>query len=186
MSQINTKALYKFYMKNGGILEYSLFKKIIDDFHKTIVERCLEGETFAAPSSVGVFKIFKRKRIFKIKEDGKLQATVNWGESKKRKKELEEKGVLLYKPIYDDLGNIVGDNGGEKWIVYKTNKWVYFWQRIANIYLSNGMRFHFKPSFHNERLVNKTLNEDNDWKIQTFEKNNGKSNFNYLKQINSK
>lgn len=66
------------------------------------------------------------------------KAHIDYGASFKQKQALIDEGKLPLKHYRDKDNNIVGDNGGEEWMVFRTDssyrlcKWVKKWQYAKN------------------------------------------------------
>lgn len=65
------------------------------------------------------------------------------------KKELIEKGLTPLEHYRDSEGNIIGNNGGEEWLVYRTDesyrlcRWIKKWQYVKH---KNAKYYRFKAA----------------------------------------
>ena len=101
-----SKDIYDHYLTTtDSPVDYKVFKEIIVKFNSSIMDTLLEGETFDMGNKLSTISIWRRKR------DPRTMR-VDWQESLKCKKELEDKGIPLYNK---ETGE------GEKWLVYFTD-----------------------------------------------------------------
>lgn len=137
--------------------KFPIFKFIIAQQNKLNSIEILKGETLNLGFRLGAIRIQKKKRY---KGDENVEnfmphnyKVVNWGESNKFKAELIKRGILPYKAIKDEQGNIIGDNGGHKWLMYFTDDFSYWWywnknslDKTKGIHIKNCKKFSFLPT----------------------------------------
>lgn len=142
---------------NNRNQSYNIFKFIIGQFNKKNSTEILKGETLSIGFKLGEIRIQKKRRYKGDENVESMQPhnykVVNWGESNKLKQELIDKGFTPYKAIKDEEGNIIGDNGGHKWLIYFTDDYSYWWYWHKNsktmdkgIWVKNARRYSFLPS----------------------------------------
>jgi hypothetical protein len=153
--KINTEDLHRWYKKEGGKLGYEQFKSIIATFNYAVSQRVNEGYLFVLPHHLGTIKVIENKRKVKLSKRGDgVVAAVDWGTSNKIKAEILSRGGLPYREE-----NGVG-NGGEKWLVYHTSPVYYTIIRVVDLQLKNHSLYEFKPTWHNQRGLQKIIDEN--------------------------
>ena len=130
-----------------------IYKAIARKFNRKVNKEILNGYIFSPGAGVGSFFINKKKRSF-------LKPTINWHESNKYKKELIAQGKVPYEIFKRDIeGNILSDNGGEKWFIYYTDDFNLWWawdKRFCVI--KNQALYNFRP-VNGEHSLIKELNQ---------------------------
>lgn len=155
LSKITTTDIYKLYKKGGGILSKTVFNSIVNTYNTKCIDRCMVGEDWDLHANLGFFKVITVKRKFRINEEGNILGAIDWKKSNELKAKLIEDGKTPYKATRDEKGNIVGDNGGVKWVVYRTDDHYFLLRYIPNIFLSNGTTYTFKPKITLSRKLAK-------------------------------
>lgn len=101
-----SKEIYNTYKEmSKDPVDYKTFKKILISFNNGIMDHLLEGGSFDMGYRLSFLSIWRRKRDPRTPR-------VNWGESLKIKRELEENNIQPY-------DNKTGK--GEKWLTYFTD-----------------------------------------------------------------
>jgi nucleoid DNA-binding protein len=150
--QINTKAIYNLYLTSESIdnkLSYKDFKFIINKYCKEVCNLIIEGDKIDI-TGIGQFEVLKFTRTFK-ENDTKA---INWHESNKVRKELEDQGVVLKTKDNPD---------GRNWFVYFTSSFYFGWNWYINkgaSYTKNIRGYYFTPTWHNKRNLSKHIKED--------------------------
>lgn len=132
-------------------IPYNQYKKVIYLWNKLIVEKIMEGYKFKAPYSLGIFEILRcdRNHGRKIKD---------WGESNKLKQRILDRGGIPLEVFKDEEGNIIGNNGGENWLVYHVddNYLKFNWYKTnASRYIKNLLRYKFQCTDGNKKSIRK-------------------------------
>lgn len=111
---LTLKDAYEDY-KDDGSLSYSQFREICHRFNLLAVEALLEGKRINLKYRLGYLQIIRIEQSFK-------NPRINWPESLKLKKQLEEEGKQLYDK---ETGE------GHKWFVYFNNDYYfrYYWSK---------------------------------------------------------
>jgi len=178
MKKFSTNTLYKIYAENGGTLSYSVFYKLVNEYHKAMVDECIKGYKWSLPFNLGLIKIVMSKRKYTVLPDGAIRGSVDWGKSNKLKAEILEKGQVPLKVFKDEEGNKIGDNGGVAWLCYFTDSFYYCWTHITNIYLMNATKYGFDFSWSNSRKLSASITKDSEF---LYEKRKDGSVKDYLK-----
>lgn len=155
----NTRDLYRFYRANKGTLCYEVFKKVVVAFNQELSVQIIKGYHFCIPYSLGIIKIIQNKRHISFKEDGTIVGAVDWKLSNELKAEILERGGILYKRNEDGT-----NNGGEQWLVYRTDPFYYTWIRLRDNTLANDNRlaYKFEATWHNQRALMACLDHESD------------------------
>lgn len=114
------------------LISIEIYKYVIKTFNKRIVEKILEGYKFNLGANLGFIAIKRLKRNHN-------RLSINWGASKKLKKEIIERGGIPY--------NKETAPDGEKWFVYYTDdyKHLWFWKR-SWCTVKNKSFYAFRPT----------------------------------------
>lgn len=118
---ISLKDSYKTFNFNNT-LTYGEYFKLVTSLLKKLSDRVLEGDKIKLP--FGTLAILKKHNDFR-------KVGINMSASMKLKKEIIARGGIPYEVEKDEEGNIVSDNGGEKYYVYFTED-SYFWLSIGS------------------------------------------------------
>lgn len=107
-------------MDKIGPREYS---KILSIIFKDIIEQMVY-QARGYEMFMGLYmRVLKCERKFS-------KPVVNHPESNRNKRAILEGGGVPFETIKDDKGFVVGDNGGEKWLVYYTDKFYFIFKEI--------------------------------------------------------
>lgn len=162
----NCRDIYKYYYANGGTLTYKEFKTIIAEKHKRVCNIVISiGYEYKLPFTW--IRVVRNPRNIKITENGTISGAVDWKASKKLKEEILSRNGILYECKKDAVGNIIWDNGGEKWLVYRTDDFYYTFQGTASVNshnsdCKNASKYHFKPTWDNQRNLIASLTEESE------------------------
>lgn len=96
---------YEYYTEKGGTLDYKVWRKICETFNEKAVNAMLEGKRIDLPGRLGFLNVIRKERDF-------TKPRVNWGASRRIKKQLLAEG----KELYDEK-----TGKGERWLVYYTD-----------------------------------------------------------------
>lgn len=161
--KLNTKYFYNIYKNKGGVVSYQVFKKILDSYFKKVTDACVdEGLGLNFRSNLGFLCVHQYIREPKLKENGNISAFVNWKESNSLKQSIIDKGGIPLEVYKDNKGNIIGNNGGEAWLVYFTNTNFFKWLYTPNLYLKGHANVTFKISWGNTKKLAKGVNQDSE------------------------
>lgn len=109
----STPEIYKEYLEKTGDKSISRgdFAKIIYAFNKKIAQAIIEkGYVFNMFASTLLSIMLKRRNFERM--------AAKFGESNKKKQEIIDRGGTPLEYYKDEEGNIIGDNGGEAWMIY--------------------------------------------------------------------
>jgi hypothetical protein len=112
-------------------IKFNDFKKVLSSLNLSMFDELIKGKSFNMGFKLGSVHVVQKERRIKYSElNGTYYTTVNWPESKKNKKKLIESGKLPLEYIKEN-NKIIGNNGGEKWMVFNTSVNVYkiYWNR---------------------------------------------------------
>lgn len=183
MNSYNSKYIYRYYKKNGGILSYRLYKDILAEHNRLISEEIIKGFWYFLPHRLGLIRIVLKKRHIQLTANETINGSVNWGESNKLKVVLLEEKKVLYECKKDSQGNIIWDNGGHKWLVYFTDNHYPMWIMVMGNWVHNMLGYSFTPTWANARALIAYRKENEDVDIQYKEISDGTSRDYLLKNI---
>jgi hypothetical protein len=146
-AEVNIKKLQE------QLVDERTFKVFLRSLNKHIKEAILyKGYSFNFGGNVSSIFVERKKRYIKDdKADGMStihnNVVIDWGSSNKKKAEIIERGGTPYKAIKDENGVIVGDNGGEKWLVPFTDEYGFWlgWEK-KKCTLTNKSLYRFSPA----------------------------------------
>jgi hypothetical protein len=127
------------------IPKFEVYKDILNTFNETISDEIVyKGYTFNLPFNLSDIKITKV-------DCSKYGKKIDWNATNKKKKEILDKGGILYKVTErDDKFKIIKDNGGEKYIVYFDKDFDYLWNWVkSKVKVLNSAYYRFKPTYYN-------------------------------------
>lgn len=115
-------------------INYLQFKFVLNAFNVKIIDKVIEGYRWQIGSYVGSLLVVKKPNI--VGRSGQLP--INWGESLKRKKEIESKGQIPY--------DKKSAPAGIKWLVYFDQPFnhLFKWSKTT-VLSSNTIFFTFQP-----------------------------------------
>jgi hypothetical protein len=147
--------IHKQYVKDGGTLDYTTFKKIISEFNTAVMDEILAGKEFDMGCNLSKLSIVRIGRNFN-------KPRINWLESFKLKDQLEKEGVEVYSRDNPE---------GEKWFVYYTDPFYFrFYWNKQSAKLKNKTVYRFDPTRgalgNKGKLVN--LLRDNEFAYLNF------------------
>lgn len=172
LTKVNTRAIYDIYCKKTkNPVTYEQYKYIIQELHKKISDKILDGYKYNPLIRVGFFQIvlnYRKKRSEKY---------IDWGKSNKRKAEILARGGTLYSEYWEHNGVILEpsatipvdavkkNNGGEKWVIHYNDTFYLNWawgkdshsKRTKNI-----TRYSFVPTRANKRAIGKIFDRTPD------------------------
>lgn len=155
---VTTKDIYQTFDLKDKI-EYKLFFKIIDKYNEKIIDSIIEGETFDFGFAIGLLSVIEKER--------KVHS-IKWKESLEKKQRLIEEGRLPLAKLKDSDNKIIGDNGGEEWMIYNMKDSVlrFYWNRHRKRYeeftlypLRRIRRYHLKITKNVMKKLNRVANE---------------------------
>ncbi len=121
IKKIHSMEFYNFFKekhKNEN-LSRTEYTEILEKFNEKLALVCIqEGIGMSLGSELGSVQIFRRLKRAK----GELRMRPNHAESKKLKAEILARGGVPFKSIRNEFGKVIGDNGGEKWLIYYTTE----------------------------------------------------------------
>jgi hypothetical protein len=126
-------------INKAPIISREVYREIVTTFIKVMIQFMLSGFVVHLPMRNGSFRLLYNKRKLS-KKSGFVNLVPNWGASNKKKKEILDRGGLLYEEWWERDGNkynepLIGSvkktNGGEQWIIYYTDEGYYkfYWIR---------------------------------------------------------
>lgn len=135
----NAKVINK-EVKNS-IISYKKYSFILKRFNDLLIDKLIEGYKFHPGFNIGAIYIKQKKQS---------DNAINWKASNEKKAELIANGKLPLKKYKDDEGNIIGDNGGEEWIVFRKLdgedfRYLVHWE-INKTKLKNRSNYVFQPT----------------------------------------
>lgn len=157
---LNIKHFYNKYVAEGGKLSYFAFRDLIIAYNKAMISECIQTGNVWKLHGVGILKVVQFKRKIKVLDDGTLKGAIDWKASNDLKNRLLVEGKTLLEVYKDENGNKIGDNGGHPWLCYHTSTFCYRWAFSPHLYMKNGTKFKFTPSWGNSRLLSKSINDD--------------------------
>lgn len=132
-------------------IKKEVFKGILYKFNNKISDKIIyKGYEFYMGFGLS------RMRIKKIACERRKKKNINWFESNKIKKEIQDRGGLPYAVIKrDEQKRKLADNGGEKWFVYFNNVIDYLWNwNKGNCTITNTAYYKFRPTCYNNSTKN--------------------------------
>lgn len=155
-------------------IPYKKFKQIIELYNDMMMHEILMGNKMHLGQGLGHIYIIELERKIKKSASGNYYTYPNWNASLTLKQKLIDEGKIPFETIKDKEGNIIGNNGGENWMVYYDDKFIckFYWSKGKkgnNIVIKNVNRYIFKPT--GERKVS----------IKEYKE---KFNINYTKNVN--
>lgn len=110
------------------------FKAIATEFNTEVMRQVIEeNKVFNIPHHLGLFKAIEKKRRFKKgKINGNYYSSIHHHKSKLKKQEILDRGGTPLEVYKDEKGKILGDNGGEPWLVYNMSDttWTFLWSKF--------------------------------------------------------
>lgn len=173
----DTKFIWKTYYKaNGGKLDYATYKAIIAQHNKEIAKLIIEVgfEYITIHSDI---RVVRNKRHIAINEEGNIRGAIDWFASKQLKQKFIEEGKLPYESYKDENGKVTGDNGGEKWLVYRTDEFYYSIIGSINVFVVNNTKYKFIASWTNQRTLVASITEDSEFLYRDTDGTTGKRDF---------
>ncbi len=156
--KIDTKDIFKWFAEQHGrdVVPESLFREIIREFNQLNFKEITEkGGKIDMGFRNGFVQIIRCKR---------KGLSPDWGTSNKEKERLIAEGKTPIEYYRDDKGEVIGDNGGEKWVSYHISD--YYFMALWSQY---GKNYSFKMKqlkFHTSRITSegiaKWCKENND------------------------
>ena len=142
--QIETLKTYINRLSIKANITYDEFAHIIRTFNRGLGDQILLGYTVSLGHG-GLLGVRKKQNANKFKEK---VTRIDWGNSNKAKADIIAKGGLPYEAYRDKNFNIIGDNGGEKWLVYHSKEadvWLY-WDKSSCV-VKNKAFYSFKYGY---------------------------------------
>lgn len=158
---VTTIDVYNKYVEKGGKLAYFAFRDLIFAYQKAMIDECIStGNDWWFRGGLGVLQIARVKRKFKVKEDGTLNAAIDWGATNKLKKDIIAKGGTPLEVYKNEKGEKIGDNGGTPYLCYHTSSDYYIWRFSNNLFLKNGHKYKFDASRGNSKKLSAAINDN--------------------------
>ncbi len=142
----STREMYTYYLQKTPIMEkndklpYWMFKEVIARFNKKSADAVIFGQALNFGSRIGHLLIKKIRRNYD-------KPVVDWGESKRLKAEILERG-----------GQIQDDQHpqGEGWLVYYSDPWYlrWGWKKKTICRVKNQTVYCFKPTANRSKKAN--------------------------------
>ena len=112
-------------------------------FGTKISKEILKGYKYLTLAKSGTFFINTKRNNFN-------RLAIDWGESMKHKKRIEENGGIAYQVLERDSNNkVIRHNGGEEWMQYFTTPFKFWWAWDRYNYAASIPNFgfyRFKPT----------------------------------------
>lgn len=123
--------------------------------NRFMMEKLFEGQKLQMLHKRGYIVIKEKKRNFARK-------VINWPKSNQNKKEIIEKGGVPYKALErNNKGEVVKDNGGEKWVeLFKDDSYLMIVWEKRPCTIPNSSVYAFLPAFGFYKELHKRNNED--------------------------
>lgn len=150
------------WFKEANVTE-DIFKTICYKFNNKISDEILyKGYTYHLGAGLGRIKI--RKHITK-------KVRINWFESNKKRKEIEDRGGLPYAvTLRDENNKMLENNGGEFWYVYHPETdYLWHWNKVRGR-AANISYYKFRPTLYNNTTRNGGLGNIN--KLKQLQRTN--------------
>lgn len=180
--ELNLSDLYKVYLKQGGLLSYNDYKKVVVAFIEEMMKKIITtGYRFSMPHYCGQLAVIQLERKYSIKENGNIRGAVDWKNSQRVKKEILERGGVPLVNEKDENNNIIGNNGGEEWMCYHTSPTYFSWAWTSHINMKNCLKYTFDITKYNSRNLSASINEDSYLLFKLRERNG--TNKDYLNKI---
>ena len=134
---------------NNKDIDKSLFKNICSEFNMSVIDYILEGKEFNMKNNLSSLSIVRKDR-------DPRSPKVDWGESMKYKKELEDEGKYLYNSV---------TMKGIKWYIYYTDDYYcrYYWKK-GRCRIPNKSVYKFTPTRglkgNKEKLIDMLKTDD--------------------------
>lgn len=178
MIKYNTRDLYRFYRSNRGTLSYDLFKQVISLFNQKISKEIIKGYHFRLPHKLGILKIMQFERgVVRVKENGVVCGVIDWKASNGNKASILLEGKLPYESIKDETGKIIGNNDGEKWLIYRTDTTYYRWVWVPDVLLHNSVYYRLDATWHNDRALVAAIDENSELIFEKAKKDYDRKSF---------
>lgn len=157
------------YLSEFSSISFTDFKTILKHMNKAVSKDIVEGSSLKMGHKLGYIYIKEPDRKFKLSDNGKFNTKKNWGASQKKKQGLIDQGKVPLQYYKDEEGKIIGDNGGEEWIVYYTDATFFrfsWWKmRVKEAFsnkffnpLRNISTYSFVPTKDNRLLLSRVRN----------------------------
>lgn len=157
---LNIKYFYDKYVDEGGKLSYFAFRDLIIAHSKEMINECIKsGNEWTFRGGLGTLKVGRFKRKISVK-DNVVRGSIDWKESNKLKEKILSQGKTPLVVERDDKGEKIGDNGGVPWLCYFTSEYCYRWIYSHHIYLKNGNKYKFVPSWGNSRKLSGSIDDN--------------------------
>jgi hypothetical protein len=120
-----------------------IFTFIIKKFFYKISLAILKGYNYSMYPSTSCGSFYIRREEVKT---NKLR--INWGASNANKARLIKEGVTPYEVLERDKdNNIIKHNNGEKWLMYHTERYMFWWYwSCKSIHSNTTLNYQYKPS----------------------------------------
>jgi len=149
--RIDSKEAYKTFPLKAK-LTYKEFNEIVKSTMLKARELMVDGEQIKTP--LGVIKVKERKVSYH-------KPSVNPIATKIKRDEILARGGTIYKPIRSDSGEIIGDNGGEKYLCFSTADSFHYVTTGVNRYIDiEGNKYKFLPFATTIRAVRAKKHSD--------------------------
>lgn len=144
--------VYKEYKRLGGEYNKQEYRIICDKLFKAISDSILDGNVFHLGVELGYICIKRFEKQFRFNNKGRLtNGVVNWQESLKYKKELQDRGEKLFDASTGE---------GKQWLIFYDEKFNYRWswiKKYGTCIVKNNTAYSFTPS--NDNTVKKLGNK---------------------------
>lgn len=167
-TRITTKMMYKTYIKKNPqstialTKNYSLFKTIVEDCHKEVINECLKGGVYSFGSNLGIFAVTKHERRIYIDKNGNARGmSVDFGATRKNKASggneviYNTNSIICHWEWLKAGSHLTNKTGwqlavtdGPRGIARKLHNYIESNERATLNYMSN--EFKFKENINNE------------------------------------
>lgn len=142
----------------SNVVTLEEYKFIARAFNKSITQRMIETGYKLKIGGFGSLRIVSRRKIDQVKR------RVDWGVSNRFKKQIEEKGQIPFKAIYEEIDGKkvkVGDNGGVEWLIKRTSPYEIFWiWEKVGCYIINQSLYKMNFTKHMKLAINTLASKD--------------------------
>lgn len=154
----------------NGSKDFKTYKEVISIFNKKVFQLMIEkNEALPLGAFLGSISIIESPVKIKTgKNNGNINTMIDWKLSNEKKRKLLSEGKTPLKKEKVE-GKIIGDNGGEEWLIYKIVDSIakYHWRRHRRVIkgeqnhpLYKTTEYKFIPSRNNIRTMSSYRTEN--------------------------
>ncbi len=144
--------IYKFFKKKyGKLCTKAQFSEVLKKYNTAFMTLAIEeGHKMSIGGTLGHIEVVKKNR----RKRGELCLQPNFPESNRIKAEIIARGGTPYESYRDEDGIVIGNNGGEKWLVYYTDP---YWFDIKWMRYKFAGKSHYLMEFDPGKLPKREL-----------------------------